>query len=99
MVTTLCPKVQFFFQKSLKRALGGTFSHEDVVHVMFLLLNRYKFSKACKFVFILKNDHNNFKSHKIMLTTLWFTILYYKLHTTFFYRFHPIDMWSGLLEF
>ncbi len=88
MVTSLCPKVQKSFSKVLKkRALGGTSSHEDIVHVMLLLLNTYEFSKACKSVFILRNDHNNFKSHQIMLIILGFTILYYKLHTTFFKDF------------
>jgi hypothetical protein len=83
MVTSLCPKVQKVFQKFLNRVLGGTSFHEDIVHVMLLLLNTYEFSKACKSVFILRNDHNNFKSHQIMLTILGFTILYYKLHSAF----------------
>jgi len=72
---------------SLKGALGGILLHEDTVHLMLLLLNTYELSKPCKFVFILRNDHNNFKSHQIMLTILRFTILYYK-YIQLFFRFH-----------
>jgi hypothetical protein len=79
MVTSLCPKVQKRFSKVLKQSLGWNFFSWRYCACYVIIIEYIWIFKSMQICIISRNDHNNFKSHQIMLTFLGFTI---------FFRFH-----------